>query len=324
VRRDDFADDLCIECTTKLAHEDSMPTARVGRACAKAVILATAVLASCARTAPVPTDANGLTTYAAAAFSEALPEAKVTIKGPLLLAIESDPQSFAMNLGNVHDYCVREPQNCDRAMREFVANSVAALKETGTPVRRQDIRVVVRSSAYVEGALRTGTAKPEAKPIARSIAGDLWLVCVVDRSHGIGLLTGTQLEKLGLSEDEAIALGKQNVIAAIRPFDAVTKDLPANGIGYITGDFYDSSRFLLHDEWAALAKKMGGQLVVAVPATDFVVYGRGAEPIALDAIGAFVKEAAKKAQRPISVMLFRWVPEGWQPVKSTDQSAAAD
>jgi uncharacterized protein YtpQ (UPF0354 family) len=300
-----------------------MAASRIGKFCAQMVILALA-LAGCARSAPVPTDAGGFTSYAAAAFSEALPDNKVTIKGPLLLEIGPEPHRIAMSLGNAHDFCLRDPQNCDRATREFVANSVAAMKETSADPRKEDIRVVVRGAAYVQQVLGLAAVKADLKPLARPIAGDIWLLGVIDRQHAIAVLNNAQLAKLGLSEDEAIALGKQNVMAALRPFSSVTGDVPAKGVGVIQGDFYESSRLLFHDDWAALANKLGGQLVIAVPAPDLVIYGKGSDRIALDAISAFVNEAAKKAQRPISATLFRWVPEGWQPISSTDQSAAAN
>jgi uncharacterized protein YtpQ (UPF0354 family) len=121
----------------------------------------------------------------------------------------------------------------------------------------------------------------------------------------------TSRPKLHLSEDEAVALAERNLTAALRPLGAVVHDLPPNGIGIIDGDFYDSSRLLLHDDWGSLSLKMHGHLVVAVPANDVLLYGEGKDRVALGAIATFAAEAARRSQRPISVSLLNWVPGGW-------------
>lgn len=273
------------------------------------------LLAGPTRGAGIPTDASGFTTYAADAFTKALTGAKVTIKGPLALGIGAPPLSVDVHLDNVAAYCRRKTEDCERALNDFIANVAATLKEANAPIQKSEIRVVARSGRYIEDARRQLAGKPDAELIARPVAGnELWLLCVADRPRGIKPLNKVDLAKLGLSEDDAIALGKQNVAAALPPLSAVIHDLPPNGIGYINGNFYDSSRLLLHDDWSALAKKLHGALVVVVPATDIVVYGEAKDRIALDAIRTFAVRLAQTAQRPISGALLHWTPTGWEIV----------
>jgi hypothetical protein len=81
--------------------------------------------------ANVPTDDAGLTAFAAEAFAKGLPEAKVTIKGPLLLDLETSSSEgsadahvtkahLQITLHNVADHCRRDPEKCeqDRPMRQ--------------------------------------------------------------------------------------------------------------------------------------------------------------------------------------------------------------
>ena len=62
-----------------------LPLMRLPRAFLVAIM---AVVASSA-SANVPTDDAGLTAFAAETFAKGLPEAKVTIRGPLLLDLET-------------------------------------------------------------------------------------------------------------------------------------------------------------------------------------------------------------------------------------------
>src|SRR5262249_46703800 len=115
----------------------------------------------------------------------------------------------------------------------------------------------------------------------------------------------------GLSADAAMSLGEQNVAAELGPLHTAIHDLPPNGVGYINGNFYNSSRLLLHDDSKELSKSMNGHLVVAVPANDVVVY----DAIALDAISTLVNAVGMKSVRPLSGTLFKWVPGGWEIVR---------
>ncbi len=186
--------------------------------------------------------------------------------------------------------------------------------ETNRPVATSDLRVIVRSTGYVDALRKHAAERLEPQPIVRPLAGDLWLVCVVDLPRQINMLTDRDLEKLGLSQEEAIALGKQNVAAELPPGSAVISRLKPDAIGYITGHFYESSRLLMHDDWAALSQEMNGQLVVAVPVPEGILYAEGKDRASLDALTRVAEATAKGDQRRISTQLLRWVPEGWEVV----------
>ena len=261
--------------------------------------------------AAVPTDDGGLTAYAAAAITRALPGAKVTVSGPLLLVIDLAAQSFVIRLDNVASDCRRDAASCERAMQDFIAGMAATVNEAAAPVQPNELRAVIRRTGYIEDLRRMASGVDVAMPIVRPLAGDLWLLCVADRPHGVKALTVGDIAKLHLSEDEAVALAERNLAAALRPLGAVVHALPPNGVGIIDGDFYDSSRLLLHDDWASLSLTMHGHLVVAVPANDVLLYGEGKDRVALGAIATLAAKAARRSQRPISASLLNWVPGGW-------------
>jgi uncharacterized protein YtpQ (UPF0354 family) len=299
-----------------------LPIMRLSRAF---VVVIMSIVASTVHAA-VPTDDAGLTAFAAEAFAKDLPEAKVTIKGPLLLDLEMSSSEgpaevrvtkthLQVTLHNVADHCRRDPAACEREVTEFVANFVATMKEVSAPIQKAELRVVVRSAEYVDAARRQLAGRPNSEFVGRQFVGGLWALLVADRAHSIKSVSVQDVAKLGLSADAAMSLAKQNVAASLDPLSTAIRDLPPNGIGYINGNFYDSSRLLLHDVWKDLSKSMNGHLIVAAPANDVVIYAAASDPIALDALRTVVKAVAMKSARPLSATLFKWVPGGWEIVR---------
>jgi len=187
--------------------------------------------------------------------------------------------------------------------------------ETTRSLARSDLRVIVRSAGYVEALRAQASERRELQPIVRPLAGDLWVVCVIDLPNQINMLTDRDIEKLGLSQDEAIALARRNVAVELPPGSAVITPLtPRNAIGNITGHFYEASRLLMHEDWAALSREMNGRLVVAVPLPETVLYIEGTDRADLDALARVAEATAKGDRRRISTQLFRWVADGWEVV----------
>lgn len=269
-----------------------------------------------ASAAEMPTDAERLTAYLAKAFSDVLPGATVTIKAQLQLEVSVTPGAGAeqVYLDKVFSYCQRQPANCEWAAKDFVARYSAMIKDGKVVIRRSAIRAVVRPASYVDRARHQFPGKPDWQPVVEPLAGDFWLVCVLDQPNGITILNFEHLRKLDLSAKQAIALAKENLHAALAPIKTVTREVPQTRFKFVHGDYYDSSRLLLHEDWAEIAKKMKGSLVVAAPAVDLIIYGNGARRTSLAKLGALAEKAVNDAIRPVSPTLLKWTPAGWEVV----------
>lgn len=120
---------------------------------------------------------------------------------------------------------------------------------------------------------------------------------------------------LKLSVDEAFEIAKQNLrTRELKPLDAVLKPITGRAIGYLEENAYESSRLLLHEDWKRYAGEIG-TLIVAIPTTNFLIYGSGANPEATEALRAFALEVARKSERPLSPLVFLWRPQGWEIVR---------
>jgi hypothetical protein len=183
-----------------------------------------------------------------------------------------------------------------------VTNSAASITLGRGACPKIRVRVVVARAPISILHGRMTAAAPDAKPVAPEVAGELWLLCVAARPLGIRRSTKAKPAKLGLCEDAAMALGRQNVAASLAPLSSVVHALPQNGIGHITGDITTRAGFCCtttgsQRHWQ---NKLSGSLVVTARAPDMLVYGEGRDRIALDAIATFVRAATRKVQPPVS------------------------
>jgi uncharacterized protein YtpQ (UPF0354 family) len=190
--------------------------------------------------------------------------------------------------------------------------TIEAVKTADQPPAAKDIRVVVRSAAEIAAAKQgmTGSLPLVAKPLT----DDLFQVLVFDHPESQRFATTADIDQLKLSEGDALSLGLQNIAATLPPLASVTHDLAPHQIGVIQGDAYDSSRILLAKDWASLAQKLDGHLLVAVPASDTVLYAEENGTQSVRALASLARDSAAKSQRAVSADLLRWTPAGWQKV----------
>src|SRR5690348_15052425 len=226
--------------------------------CLLAAVAALILLPDVAIAAGVPRDEGAFTRYVADAFAREMPDAKVAIEGPLRLniVVSSHPAApHAVYLDTLAGGCDRDRRHCKSAIATFVTNMAALVKQEGMPLEKSAIRAVLRTADYVEHARNAFPGKPQWQPIVRLLAGDVWVICVLDLPTGIKILNTEDIAKLGLSVDETVVLAKRNLTAALRPFESVIHGFPDEAFGSVRGDYYEASRLLLHDEWAPLAKQ---------------------------------------------------------------------
>jgi uncharacterized protein YtpQ (UPF0354 family) len=216
------------------------------------------------------------------------------------------------NLDRVWSACQRLRERCAAFVDEYVASVSSMIDERSRPPQKEALRIIIRPKSYLESVKGDDAAHA---PLARPFMGDLAAVLVIDGASSLRSAQREDLAALKLSEDEAFELAKQNLrTRELKPLDAVLKPITGKAIGYLEENAYESSRLLLHEDWKKYAGEVG-TLIVAVPATNFLIYGSGANPEATGALRALALDVARKSQRPLSPLLFRWRPQGWEIVR---------
>lgn len=259
----------------------------------------------------------------AGVFQKAIPGATVTVLGPLVLKMSLPGGSVdTVGLERIWKFCRANRDNCAALVASYVEDMTAGQHEANKPIVPAMLRVVVRSAQYVESGSRAFGDEPDMALAAKPLAGDLWVLCVADKSHTTETLRRRDLAKLGLSLDGAIALGIKNLRADLPPLHERWHGVPPRRLGVLFGEgYYEASRILLHDDWAETAKEMDGHLIVVAPATDLVFYASDATPDAVGFLGKAAVEAAKSQDRPISPTVLRWTPAGWEEAKPPSGAA---
>lgn len=233
----------------------------------------------------------------------------VVVAEPLTLKI-GDLQA---NLDRVYGFCRANAQGCDAELQRYAQAVVDLQKSAAAPVTRESLRVVIRTAEFAEGAVRIAAGKGE--PMRRAVADGLVAMPIVDSARSARMLTEADCKALGLSSEQAFELGLTNLRLALKPLADVAKPVKRGGIGTLAGDFYESSRVLLRDDWAALARAQQGVLIVALPAKDVLLYGADDSPVGLDALRMQARDVARRSPAQLTEALLRWTETGWQLVR---------
>jgi hypothetical protein len=246
-------------------------------------------------------------------FRQAQPTWSITIKESLtlLLTTGSGANPLTANLDRIYAVCLNDPPNCEAVSAGFVARA----SSLGTPpaaVEAARLRATIRPTAYIESLRRTFPEADRA-PIAVPFVAGLWIVCVFDEPTTMRVANADNLRTLGLGVEDAVVMARRNTMAALVPLSTRTKPLQPGQYGVLAGDAYESSRLLAPEAWAELAAGLSGNLLVAVPSAEKLLYGSGATNAEIDALAALAQDAYRKAERPISPSILKWTATGWVP-----------
>jgi len=290
------------------------PVSRNAHLFARQELLAVALMLSLACPAlaeDIPRDEGGFSEYVASRVNAEIPDAHVIVKDPMVLQLGG----IQANLGRSFGFCRRNPNGCEMEVSGLVKAIAETYRAQNAPITRDSIRVVVRTADYVEQIQSSlGPGAPTLLP-APFVQG-LVLLPVVDTPTTFVFLNTDTLKNLGLTKDEAQQLALKNTRAALesKPLMDVAKSAGPGRIGQLIGDFSYPSRLALFDTWAPLAKAQGGKLIVVAPATDTVLYSSDDSRAAIDALRAMARHLMAQAPHPLSDILLRWTPIGWQVV----------
>jgi hypothetical protein len=258
---------------------------------------------------PPPLDEAGFTDHVAQRLRKEAGTTEVTVKGPLTLTFGQGQA----NLDRIYLFCKTNPAACDDEVSTFIAGVVQVMQAAAAPPTRDAVRAVVRTSRYVTQVL--GTLPPDAAPVQPlPLVKGLLILPVLDTPRTIRMLTEKDNAALGMTADEVVQLGLANLRKTLKPM-VEGKDIASSAeVGQLVGDAYESSRLALFDTWAPIAKAEGGKLIVAAPSTDMILYIGDDSADAVKALRVLVKDVIGRAPNPLSNLVLKWTPTGWEVV----------
>lgn len=260
------------------------------------------------RAQSVPLDAAGYTDFVAAAARRESGDTVVTVKGPLRVAVGD----LDVRLDRAFAHCSDKPAECAAEVDQFAKAIGQVLKQKNAPLDPATVQLVLRSDDYIKRAQASfGTDGPTLQ--VRPLVPGLLVVAVLDTPRAIRPLDERDLKKLNLQQDQLFALGGVNLLASLKPLSVVAPAVVAGQIGTIKPGFGEVGRVALPLEWTALAQAQHGELVIAVPTTDQILYISESTPAAIDALRALSRRLGSRSQNPLAPeTLLRWSDGQWK------------
>ena len=170
-----------------------------------------------------------------------------------------------------------------------IAHFLAALVQAAAPQQQHWSEVKDRVVPVVRGPMGVAMAGHAAAPFAPC----LQLHLVEDSAHGMAYLRADSLRGWGVSFDEELAVGLEN-LARAPELPAVTL---APGVRVLSGDDYASSRVLLPALTRQLSRQVEGTLVFAMPSRDRVLFTGDAKDEHVAALLALAEQQYVDAPR---------------------------
>lgn len=257
----------------------------------------------------VPLDDAGFAKYVSGLFTQdkGLPVPVQT--GPLAF----DLGEIKLDLAALKQSCVKTPEKCDANVHNYVKGASQYYVNRHFAPAKAAVRLVLRTPGYLDD-IRKNRPAGDAALQPRPFLEGLIMLPVLNSAHAVRMLDEKDNATLGISADEAFALGMVNLTATLKPLMDVAKPVPTGQVGRIDGDFFNGGRLVLHDSWAPLAEAQGGQLIVVPATSDIVLYASDDKPDTLKALRQSAADAMKASKWPVSDMLLRWTKSGWDVI----------
>lgn len=268
------------------------------------------VLSSAAQAQEIPREESEFTDYIAKLLRKEVGDEAVVNKGPLTLGLGE----LQANLDRVFVFCKNNTSACSTELERYVQGAAQVYKERNTPPSKDSVRVILRTTQYVQSAQGGNGGSKAAQIQPRAFVDGLVALPVLDTPRAIRMLGVNDNDRLKLTPQEVFDLGLENLRRSQKPIMEVAKVVGSGQIGQLVGDSFYPSRLLLLDTWAPLAKEQGGVLIVAIPTTDAVFYISEDSQVAIAALQALVRNVQSRAPNRLSNALLRWKASGWELV----------
>jgi uncharacterized protein YtpQ (UPF0354 family) len=218
----------------------------------------------------------------AAGLQKALPATRISVVGPLELAVtDGQGKTQSAFLSNVFALYVASPGRLDELIAT-VAGGYVESRSGPDRVEAATIMPVIKDNAWVSGAMdlmRARSDKDFREPVHDKLNDRLVVFYVEDRPRAVQYLTEQRLAASGLKRADLRALALNNLQALI----AVIRIQEGRGVYMVTaGGTYESSLLLLDDFWRARRIAVDGDYIVAIPSRDqlFVAGSKNHEAVA--------------------------------------------
>ena len=262
---------------------------------------------------PAPPVTPEAFTAAALAEVQSLPEAqgRVTIAGPLSLAIDAGgAEQRTANLDRIYDYCQRiDAERCAATRHRFLQ----AMLERAGPYTADNLRIAVRSAAWVAQVRQALGSDADNQPLVRPVGDNLFALLVFDTPQQVAYVGHRAFEHLVMDDDALWAQGLSNTLAHLPPIATTAAQLgdsPAVRQKVYQFDEYGLTWLAVPERWATLAASVGPTLVVA-PVSDNLLLVADARADEIAGLRAVAQHFCGQVDRCVSDTIYHLRDGQW-------------
>ncbi|WP_129640922.1 DUF1444 family protein [Peristeroidobacter agariperforans] len=239
-----------------------------------------------------------------AALAAALPGSVVTVVEPLHLTITgTEGETARAFLDNAYSEYSGEAANKSDVLARYVASFAESAKEPG-PLDPQQIVPVIKDRAWSKEVRRAAKARSGGEPaeqVIEALNKDLVIVYAEDTPQNIRYFGPKDLQEAGLQKDKLRALAIENLRRILPHPEAVRGPL----VSMMTaGSDYVPSLLLLEEVWNADELGVEGEIVIAVPTRDVLLFTGSNNKEGVKKLRELAKKAAADGPYSLTDRLF--------------------
>ena len=219
-------------------------------------------------------------------------------------------------LGNLlRDMVDASPKDRDAQLQAYVQSMLLMARRDAQVPDHGTLRISVYDDAYIAEVhrLSTGAETPptlaETMQPRRRIAGTLWQVIVIDTPSSTYVPTPDELQKMGLTTDQAWEVAHDNLLALAGQVQIEAYD---NGFWLLLLDgYYENTLLTVPQVWEQMQTVIDGTPVAVSPARGFLLVGRAEDPASVETVRRIAKEVFETRGHPISTEMLIWRDGAW-------------
>jgi uncharacterized protein YtpQ (UPF0354 family) len=163
--------------------------------------------------------------------------------------------------------------------------------------------------AEFNNALKAAGAPPDQWPVTEPLVGNLIVTYAFDLPAGFVMVRPQDLAELGLPPEQLRKLSLDNLK---REMPEIAVEVTGDVHRVITGKNFEACTLLAPNLWTKIAAQINGEVIVAVPSRDVVLFCSSLSPQGLTDMVSIANEVLRQeAAHALTNELFVW-RGGWQ------------
>lgn len=150
-------------------------------------------------------------------------------------------------------------------------------------------------------------------PITEPLVGKLVVTYAFDLPQGFMMVRQQDLTQLGIAREQLRKLSLDNLKKHTPQIAAEPAGADGELRRVVTGNHFEACTLLASNFWKTVATQVAGEVLMAVPSRDVVLFCSSQSPLALQAMAQAVTEVLRiETGHALSEELFAWRSGEWQ------------